>query len=51
MLFRSHYAPATIGLRLSAVKAFLAYCSHEDITLVALSQAADRYHAISRNER
>lgn len=35
-----HYAPKTIALRLSAIKAFLAFCSHEDITLVALSQAA-----------
>ncbi|MGH3732147.1 MAG: tyrosine-type recombinase/integrase [Acidimicrobiales bacterium] len=35
-----HYAPATIALRLSAVRAFLTYSSHEDITLVALSQAA-----------
>ena len=35
-----HYAPRTIALRLSAIKAFLAYCSHEDITLVTLSQAA-----------
>jgi len=35
-----HYAARTIALRLSAVKAFLTYCSHEDITLVALSQAA-----------
>jgi len=35
------YAPNTIALRLSAIKAFLAYCSHEDITLVALSQAAE----------
>jgi site-specific recombinase XerD len=34
------YAAKTITLRLSAVKAFLAYASHEDITLVALSQAA-----------
>ena len=35
-----HYAPRTIALRLSAIKAFLTYCSGEDITLVALSQAA-----------
>jgi site-specific recombinase XerD len=40
MLEDRHYAPKTIGLRLSAVKAFLDYSSHEDITLVALSQAA-----------
>lgn len=39
------YAPATIALRLSTVKAFLAYCSHEDITLVALSQAAKSLRA------
>ena len=39
------YAPATIALRLSTVKAFLAYCSHEDITLVALSQAAKALRA------
>ena len=40
MADQRHYAPNTIALRLSTVKAFLAYCSCEDITLVALSQAA-----------
>ncbi len=35
-----HYAPATIALRLTSIKAFLAYASAEDLTLVALSQAA-----------
>lgn len=40
MVEQRRYAPATIALRLSTVKAFLAYCSQEDITLVALSQAA-----------
>ncbi|MGH3096715.1 MAG: tyrosine-type recombinase/integrase, partial [Streptosporangiales bacterium] len=39
------YAPATIGLRLSTVKAFLAYCSGEDITLVTLAQAAKTLRA------
>ena len=34
------YAPKTITLRLSAIKAFLAYAAAEDITLVALHQAA-----------
>jgi len=40
MVEQRHYAPTTIALRLSTIKAFLVYCSHEDITLVALSQAA-----------
>jgi integrase/recombinase XerD len=40
MADQRHYTPATVALRLSAVKAFLAYCSHEDLTLVAFSQAA-----------
>ncbi len=35
-----HYAIRTITLRLSAVRAFLAYAGAEDVTLVALSQAA-----------
>jgi site-specific recombinase XerD len=39
------YAPNTIALRLSTVKAFLAYCSGEDITLVALAQAAKTLRA------
>jgi site-specific recombinase XerD len=40
MTGRRRYAPKTVALRLSAVRAFLAYASQEDITLVALSQAA-----------
>src|SRR5271165_3858254 len=40
MTDQRRYSPKTVMLRLSAVKAFLAYASHEDITLVALSQAA-----------
>ena len=40
MTEQRHYAPKTAALRLSAVKAFLAYAAQEDITLVALSQAA-----------
>ena len=40
MVEQRHYAPTTIALRLSTIKAFLAYSSYEDITLVALSQAA-----------
>jgi integrase/recombinase XerD len=35
-----HHATRTITLRLSAIKAFLAYAAAEDIALVALSQAA-----------
>ena len=34
------YAPKTITLRLAVVKAFLAYAAAEDITLIALHQAA-----------
>jgi site-specific recombinase XerD len=40
MTDQRHYAPKTATLRLSAAKAFLAYASHEDVTLVALNQAA-----------
>ena len=40
MTGQRHYAPRTVTLRLSAVKAFLAYAAQEDITLIALSQAA-----------
>jgi integrase/recombinase XerD len=40
MTDQRHYAPKTGTLRLSAVKAFLTYASHEDVTLVALNQAA-----------
>ena len=45
MADQQHYAPRTIGLRLTAVKAFLAYCSAEDLTLVAVSQAAKALRA------
>jgi hypothetical protein len=44
---QQHYAPRTIGLRLSAVKAFLTYSSAEDVTLVALNQAAKTLRARS----
>ena len=39
MAEQRHYAPKTITLRLTAIKTFLDYSSHEDITLVALSHA------------
>lgn len=39
------YAPTTIALRLTTVKTFLTYCSGEDITLVALAQAAKTLRA------
>lgn len=35
-----NYSPATINLRLSALKAFLSFVSAEELTLVALYQAA-----------
>ncbi len=40
MVDNRHYAPKTIALRFSAIKAFLAYSSYEDITLMTLSQTA-----------
>ena len=40
MAGQRRYAPKTVALRLSTIKAFLAYASQEDITLIALSQAA-----------
>lgn len=40
-----HYAPNTIALRLTAIKAFLAYASQEEITLLALNQAAKALRA------
>ena len=39
------YAPRTITLRLTAVKTFLAYSACEDITLIALHQAAKTLRA------
>lgn len=35
-----HYAPRTVTLRLTAIRAFLAYAAAEEITLVSLSNAA-----------
>ena len=40
MVEERRYSPKTIALRLSAIKAFLAYSSYEDVTLVTLSQTA-----------
>src|ERR1700694_1223164 len=40
MTDQRHYTPKSVTLRLSAVKAFLAYAAYEDLTLVALSQSA-----------
>ena len=51
MTDQRHYAPKTVTLRLSAVKAFLAYASHEDITLVALSQAAKTLKAPAQPQK
>ncbi len=48
MVEQQHYTPATIALRLSAVHAFLTYSAQEDITLVALSQAAKTLKAPGR---
>jgi len=45
MIDERHYAPATVALRLSSMRAFLTYCGDEDITLVALSQAANALRA------
>src|SRR6478609_3185613 len=45
MADQQHYAPKTIALRLTTIKAFLTYCSAEEITLVALSQAANALRA------
>lgn len=39
------YMPATIGLRLSAIKAFLRFASAEDLTLVAVYQASKNIKA------
>jgi len=45
MTDQRHYAPRTIALRLTTVKAFLTFCSGEDITLVALSRSAGALRA------
>jgi len=40
MTDQRHYTPKTVMLRLSAIKALLAYAAYEDLTLVALSQSS-----------
>ena len=45
MIDQRHYAPATVALRLSSIRAFLTYCGAEDVTLIALSQAANALRA------
>lgn len=40
-----HYAPRTVTLRLSAIRAFLAYAAAEDVTIVTLHQQARALHA------
>jgi site-specific recombinase XerD len=40
MMDEEGYAPKTCSLRLSAIRSFLSYAAQEDITLVALSEAA-----------
>jgi len=40
MTDQQRYAPRTVTLRLSAIKAFLTYAAYEDLTLMALSQSA-----------
>src|SRR6202171_3734768 len=51
MADQRHYAPKTVRLRLSAIKAFLAYASYADLTLVALSQSAKALKAPAHPRR